>query len=161
MNGCVTISSRSMALKMPGSVLLCIRTLHGLHILTLLINRRHTFQCTQLYHYLLIFCVICLIFRAFKSDYTHEDSVHFKHEIWPLIHFYRKVGQFFLLVEWIHGDIHMDRVCRASIMGLPGGVGVLYVTYLTFTRTNVLTCISMSIYPDIQSESEHSMIYCI
>src|SRR5258705_4732805 len=116
---------------------------------------------TVSYNYLLIFCVICLIFRAFKSDYTHEDSVHFKHEIWPLIHFYRKVGQFFLLVEWIHGEIHMDRVCRASIMGLPGVVGVLYVTYLTFTRTNVLTCISMSIYPDMQSESEHSMIYCI
>src|SRR5258705_5997299 len=116
---------------------------------------------TVSYHYLLIFCVICLIFRAFKRDYTHEDSVHFKHEIWPLIHFYRKVGQFFLLVEWIHGEIHMDRVCRASIMGLPGVVGVLYVTYLMFTRTNVLTCISMSIYPDMQSESEHSMIYCI
>src|SRR5258705_3760 len=107
------------------------------------------------------FFVICLIFRALKSDYTHEDSVHFKHEIWPLIHFYRKVGQFFLLVEWIHGDIHMDRVCRVSIMGLPGVVGVLYVAYLMFTRTNVLTWISMSIYPDMQSESEHSMIYCI
>src|SRR5258705_12057538 len=80
---------------------------------------------TVSYHYLLIFCVICLIFRAFKSDYTHEDSVHLKHEIWPLIHFYRKVDQFFLLVEWIHADIHMDRVCRVSIMGLPVDVVVL------------------------------------
>src|SRR5882724_6646200 len=112
------------------------------------IRRAKSFLLAQTvsYHYLLIFCVIFLIFRAFKSDYTHEDSVHFKHEIWPLNHFYRKVGQFFLLVEWIHGDIHMDRVCRASIMGLPGVVGVLYVTYSMFTKDQ---CLDLHLHVDL------------
>ena len=54
---------------------------------------------TVSYHYSLIFCLFCLIFNAFEIDHMCEDSVHFNHDIWSLIHFYRKVGQFFLLVE--------------------------------------------------------------
>jgi len=45
------------------------------------------------YHYFLICCAFCLILGALESDCMHADSVHIKHEIWPLIHFIEK---------WVH-----------------------------------------------------------
>ena len=57
------------------------------------------------YRHSLIYCSFRLIFGAFKSDCMYVDTVHFKCEIWSLIHFYRKLGpnMHFLPAAWDWG----------------------------------------------------------
>jgi len=54
------------------------------------------------YHHSLNYCSFHLIFGAFKSDCMCSDAVHFKCDIWSLIHFYRKLGpnMHFLPAPW-------------------------------------------------------------